>query len=225
MWLAIGGLGQLLFFLRFLIQWRASERAGRSVVPASFWWMSLGGSLLMGAYSCAVREPVLAVGFAAGAWLYGRNLVLGGSRERRRGTSLALEIAAVACILALVFVVGAGKTGAGEPSTAWLAVAVVGQLLWSSRFVVQWIASERAGRSYFPRAFWWISLAGNLLLLAYAAHRGDPLLVIAFAFGPLVQIRNLMLGRAARDDVPESMAQHDVPGAAADAGLAIPRER
>ena len=83
-------------------------------------------------------------------------------------------------------------------SPAWLAIGALGQALWCSRFVLQWALSERRGRSHFPIAFWWISLAGNLTLLAYTVHLGDPIWIVGILPGPLVQVRNLMLEVRAR---------------------------
>jgi lipid-A-disaccharide synthase-like uncharacterized protein len=79
--------------------------------------------------------------------------------------------------------------------TAWLAVGFVGQILFSGRFFVQWIASERKKASVVPVAFWWLSLAGGATLLAYAIHRRDPVFVVGQAFGLLVYGRNLALLR------------------------------
>jgi lipid-A-disaccharide synthase-like uncharacterized protein len=78
---------------------------------------------------------------------------------------------------------------------AWLAVGFLGQLLFSGRFFVQWIASERKKASVVPVAFWWLSLAGGATLLAYAIHRRDPVFVLGQAFGLLVYGRNLALVR------------------------------
>jgi lipid-A-disaccharide synthase-like uncharacterized protein len=82
-------------------------------------------------------------------------------------------------------------------SPLWFALGMLGQAVFFSRFLVQWIASERAGRSYVPLAFWWLSLAGSMLLLAYAIHRKDPVFVLGQAFGWVVYARNLMLIRRA----------------------------
>jgi lipid-A-disaccharide synthase-like uncharacterized protein len=60
-----------------------------------------------------------------------------------------------------------------QEHTIWLAVGFIGQLLFTSRFLVQWIASERAHRSVVPLAFWWFSIAGGATLLAYALWRRD----------------------------------------------------
>ncbi len=75
----------------------------------------------------------------------------------------------------------------------WLAVGFGGQAIFASRFLYQWIVSERAGRSHIPRAFWYLSLAGGLTLLSYAIHRGDPVFILGQTTGALIYIRNLVL--------------------------------
>ena len=75
----------------------------------------------------------------------------------------------------------------------WFALGLAGQAIFFSRFLVQWIASERAGKSYIPRIFWWLSLVGSMLLLFYAIHRKDPVFVLGQAFGWVVYARNLVL--------------------------------
>ena len=73
----------------------------------------------------------------------------------------------------------------------WLAFGLVAQLLFTARFLVQWIASERAGRSVIPTAFWIFSIGGGLLLLVYALYRKDPVFIAGQAFGVFVYLRNL----------------------------------
>jgi lipid-A-disaccharide synthase-like uncharacterized protein len=75
-WLLIGLLGQGLFFSRFLIQWWESEREGRSVIPVAFWYFSLGGGLVLLAYSIYKADPVFIVGQGVGLVVYSRNLYL-----------------------------------------------------------------------------------------------------------------------------------------------------
>jgi lipid-A-disaccharide synthase-like uncharacterized protein len=70
-------------------------------------------------------------------------------------------------------------------------IGYVAQILFAMRFVVQWIASERAGRSVVPMAFWVFSIGGGLMLLAYALYRKDPVFIIGQAFGVFVYLRNL----------------------------------
>ena len=82
-WLAVGLAGQALFTARFLLQWLASERARRSVVPVSFWYCSLGGGLILLFYALYKRDPVFVLGQIAGVFIYARNLFF----ERRARSS------------------------------------------------------------------------------------------------------------------------------------------
>ena len=73
----------------------------------------------------------------------------------------------------------------------WVFVGFVAQGLFTMRFLVQWIASERAGKSVVPTAFWVFSIGGGLMLLGYAVYRRDPVFIIGQAFGVFVYLRNL----------------------------------
>ena len=81
----------------------------------------------------------------------------------------------------------------------WLAVGFLGQAMFSGRFIVQWIASERKKASVIPVAFWWLSLAGGVALFAYAVHRGDPVFILGQVAGLFVYSRNLVLVRRTGD--------------------------
>jgi lipid-A-disaccharide synthase-like uncharacterized protein len=73
----------------------------------------------------------------------------------------------------------------------WLAIGLLGQALFSARFFVQWIASERRRRSVIPRAFWYFSMGGGITLLAYAIYRRDPVFILGQGAGLFVYARNL----------------------------------
>ena len=75
-WIVLGLFGQLLFSARFLIQWYASERARRSVVPDAFWYFSIAGGLVLFIYACIRRDPVFIIGQGSGLLIYARNLHL-----------------------------------------------------------------------------------------------------------------------------------------------------
>jgi len=75
----------------------------------------------------------------------------------------------------------------------WNVLGIVGQMLFMSRFVIQWFKSEIVGRSVIPIAFWWCSLGGGLLVLTYAIHREEPVFIAGQAGGLLVYLRNLYL--------------------------------
>ncbi|MBU0485135.1 MAG: lipid-A-disaccharide synthase N-terminal domain-containing protein [Proteobacteria bacterium] len=84
-WISLGFIAQALFSGRFLVQWVASEKAGRSVIPVSFWFLSMGGGLLLLAYAIWRQDPVFILGQSAGAFVYSRNLYLI-ARERKLKT-------------------------------------------------------------------------------------------------------------------------------------------
>lgn len=75
-WIVLGLVGQAVFSLRFLVQWIESERAGRSVVPDSFWYLSIAGAMLLLIYAIWRRDPVFVLGQSAGFVIYARNLAL-----------------------------------------------------------------------------------------------------------------------------------------------------
>jgi len=75
----------------------------------------------------------------------------------------------------------------------WLGIGFLGQAFFFSRFLVQWIASEKAGQSIFPMAFWYLSLSGGALLLAYAIWRQDPVFIIGQTTGAFIYLRNIRL--------------------------------
>jgi lipid-A-disaccharide synthase-like uncharacterized protein len=75
----------------------------------------------------------------------------------------------------------------------WLAVGFCGQALFSMRFLVQWLSSERHKRSVIPTAFWYFSLAGGVTLLAYAVYRADPVFIVGQLTGLFIYGRNLQL--------------------------------
>jgi len=85
----------------------------------------------------------------------------------------------------------------------WLVVGFGAQALFSGRMLVQWIVTERRRRSTVPKAFWYLSLGGSVLLLAYAIHRRDPVFILGQAFGSVVYVRNLMLWK---DDPPDAQS-------------------
>jgi lipid-A-disaccharide synthase-like uncharacterized protein len=76
-WLAIGFFGQFLFFMRFFVQWLASERAQKSVIPVAFWFFSIGGGFILFLYAVFhLKDPVISLGQGMGLFIYARNLYL-----------------------------------------------------------------------------------------------------------------------------------------------------
>ena len=81
----------------------------------------------------------------------------------------------------------------------WVVLGLVAQAMFTMRFVVQWIASERQGRSVIPIAFWFFSIGGGVLLLGYALYRKDIVFILGQGFGVFVYVRNLYLVLKERD--------------------------
>ncbi len=81
----------------------------------------------------------------------------------------------------------------GTADLFWLAIGFAGQVLFSLRFLVQWIASERARKSVVPTAFWYFSILGGTTLLAYAVHKQDPVFIVGQFAGLAIYLRNLHL--------------------------------
>jgi lipid-A-disaccharide synthase-like uncharacterized protein len=82
--------------------------------------------------------------------------------------------------------------------TYWYVLGFAGQVLFGSRFFVQWWASEKSRRVVIPRAFWYLSLLGGVTLLAYALHKRDPVFAIGQLAGVFIYVRNLALARRER---------------------------
>jgi lipid-A-disaccharide synthase-like uncharacterized protein len=95
-------------------------------------------------------------------------------------------------------------TGMGSSDLLWLGIGLFGQALFMMRFVVQWIHSERHQKSVIPVSFWYLSLIGGLVVLAYGLHKAEPVIVLGQLPGTFVYARNLMLiSREKRDVLAE----------------------
>ena len=80
----------------------------------------------------------------------------------------------------------------------WIVFGLTGQVLFSARFVVQWIRSEKEKRSVIPTAFWYFSISGGIVLLTYALHKQDPVFILGQTLGLFIYVRNLQLIRKER---------------------------
>ena len=94
-------------------------------------------------------------------------------------------------------------------SPGWLVFGLLGNAAFASRFLLQWLASERVGDSVVPVAFWYISIVGSLILLIYAIHLRNPVFTLAYLPNGFVYLRNLMLirRRKAAGDPPDPVSE------------------
>lgn len=93
----------------------------------------------------------------------------------------------------------------------WVAIGFFGQALFSARFLIQWLASERARRSVIPTLFWYCSIGGGVVLLTYAIYRQDPVFIVGQASGLLIYARNLMLIRREHGSADTAPAHGEEP--------------
>ncbi len=194
LWTTLGWIGQGCYFARFFIQWLASEKARRSAAPRVFWWLSLAGVLLVGGAAIDKHEWVLVPAFGVNAAVYARNLWLSRSAAGEGGLG-PIPAGLIGLAAAGVLIAGNVLHQGFAPSLAWpwLVAGILGQTIWATRFPLQWWFSERRGLSHFPRAFWWLSLAGAFLNIAYTSQLQSPLFLVGYLPAWLVPIRNLML--------------------------------
>lgn len=203
-WEIVGAVGQAFFFGRVLLQWLASERQKRSANPRLFWWLSLAASGLLAVATLGLEEWILLPGYLVNGAVYARNLGLGGTdgdAPERPGKRLGPVPAASLALVASGLLITWGLSHSApetEIALPWLVAGICGQAIWSTRFILQWWLSERAGHSHFPLAFWWLSLVGSLLNLAYTLQLDTPIFWIGFLTAWVVPARNLMLERRHR---------------------------
>ncbi|HOE94983.1 MAG TPA: lipid-A-disaccharide synthase N-terminal domain-containing protein [Candidatus Sumerlaeota bacterium] len=184
-----GLIGNLLFSARVLVQWIASERSGRSVVPVSFWWISLVATLIHIVYAYARDDIPMILGSAVTLIPYVRNLRIAHAPDhapRSAGPLIVLSIV-LSCAPA-VFLFGREEYLGG---LFWF--GLLGNVVYRGRFFVQWVQSETQRRSVMTLSFWYVSLLGSLMLLAYALLRGDFVFILSFLFNVVPYGRNVIL--------------------------------
>ncbi len=96
------------------------------------------------------------------------------------------------------------------PEMIWVGIGFLGQVMFFMRFFVQWLASEKAGASIVPDAFWYFSILGGLILFTYAIYRQDPVFILGQSTGLLIYSRNLQLIRRKNKSAPETQPEENV---------------
>ena len=191
----IGFTAQILFSLRFLIQWLKSEQRKQVMVPSSFWILSLIGTFLLFIYGYLRHDFAIMLGQTITYFIYIRNLHFQNKWQKIPHT-LRYLIISMPLVFAL-FYLGYGNITillkSETISTKVLALGVISQVIFSLRFVYQWMYSEMKKTSQFPLGFWLLSATGTILILIYAIYRKDPVLLVSHFVGLLVYSRNMMI--------------------------------
>lgn len=202
--LGIGFLAQGLFSARFLIQLVRSEKEGKVVSPVIFWQLSLVASFLLLVYGTFRQDLVIVIGQLIGYFIYIRNLKLKNAWQLFpkwiRSAFLLLPLGFLYYLVVHVQFDFHRLIHNPQISGMLLTWGTLGQLIFTTRFVVQWIESEKNKESEFPVSFWYISLVGAILIASYAILRRDSVLFIGQAFGIVVYVRNLMLHFGAKNE-------------------------
>lgn len=200
--LAIGAMAQVFFSARVLVQWILSERAHKVLSPSLFWVLSLAGAYLLCIYGWLRHDFAIVMGQFVSYYVYLWNL-------KQKGVWGRLPLALRLVLLftppvVLLLVVNNASAFVHEfffntDVPLWLLLfGAFGQLLFTFRFVYQYVYSRRRQVSALPAGFWIISLAGSVSICVYGLLRCDLVLIVGQSFGIVAYARNLWIGRGAK---------------------------
>lgn len=194
---SIGLIAQLLFSLRLLIQWLFSEKENKVVTPILFWIVSLIASFLFFIYGYLRNDFAIMLGQFITYYIYIRNLQLQNQWNRLQKEIQIGFINFPLIVLLITFLKGEfdfSQLFNRNFIPFWLlALGIVSQLIFTLRFIFQWIISEKNKFSQLPNTFWILSIVGSILILIYSIFRKDPILFIGHAFGVIIYCRNLII--------------------------------
>lgn len=196
---SIGFLAQILFSSRLIIQWLASEKQRKVITPTLFWSLSIIASILLFIYGFLQNDFAIMFGQLITYFIYVRNLQL---QNKWLTIPLAIRWIVIFIPVTTVFYLAThlsylsqtflSKT---EISSNLLALGIIAQVIFTLRFVYQWLYSEKTNVSTLPKGFWYLSLFGATLILIYGVMRNDIVLIISHLFGIIIYIRNIVLLR------------------------------
>lgn len=194
---ALGFLSQILFFARNIAQWFLSEKKGEVVSPAIYWQISLAASILMLTYGILRNDFAIVLGQFIVYLIYIRNLQL-----KKAWKIMHPVVRVLAVVIPLIYI---GWLINGDSynfkslfnnenvSVPLMLFGSAGQIIFTFRFVYQWMYSEKRNDSFLPLGFWIISTIGSLMIFSYAIYRLDPVLFAAHSLGLFIYIRNILL--------------------------------
>ena len=196
---SVGFLAQILFSSRMILQWIISEKNKKVLNPVLFWEISLLASFLLFVYGYLRHDFSIMLGQTITYYIYIRNIQLQND-WMKIPTFLRWFI-----LIFPAFIVWYGYNNnvidvdhlfKNENIPQWLLfLGIFSQILFTFRFVYQWIYSEKLKSSVLPMGFWVISLIGSVLIFIYAVIRKDPVLLAGNAMGLVVYSRNIIIIR------------------------------
>jgi lipid-A-disaccharide synthase-like uncharacterized protein len=194
---SIGFIAQILFSSRLIVQWITSEKQRKVITPTIFWMLSLIASFLLFIYGYLRADFAIMLGQSLTYFIYIRNLHL-----QNQWGKLPLLVRSILIITPIAIVIYYYNNNIidrdllfkNEAIPNWLLwLGIVSQVVFTLRFVYQWLYSEIQKQSILPLGFWLLSLTGSALILVYAIYRKDPVLIIGHVLGSVIYFRNIVL--------------------------------
>jgi len=202
---SVGFIAQILFSGRLFIQWFLSEKNKKIITPSLFWKLSLLASFLLFIYGYLRDDFAIMLGQSLTYFIYIRNLQLQG--EWKKSPKWVRIFLLIFPVLIVYYTYNNGEYDLyqlfnNENIPFWLLLlGIFSQLLFTFRFVYQWLYSERKKSSHLPVGFWILSVLGASLILTYATFRKDPVLFIGHGAGLIIYIRNIFIWRKQDDSL------------------------
>ena len=193
----IGFLAQICFSGRLLFQWIMSEMAKQVVSPSIFWLLSLLGSYLLFFYGWLRDDFAIILGQFISYYIYIWNLDIKNNWKKIPRPIRYILIATPFLAISYMFSESRAFISQffrNEDVPLWLLIyGSLGQIIFTLRFIYQWVYSRKRHESILPLGFWLISLLGSAIIVSYAIVRHDPVLILGQSTGLVVYIRNIWI--------------------------------
>ncbi len=193
----IGFIAQILFSSRLIIQWITSEKQKRVITPTLFWTLSLLASVLLFVYGYSRYDFAIMLGQSLTYYIYIRNLQL--QKQWHKFPKMIRWFLIIFPLLIVIYYFNNNKIDVNllfknEAIPFWLlGLGIISQVIFTLRFVYQWLYSEMRKTSTLPFGFWLLSLVGSMLILIYAVIRDDYVLILGHGLGSIIYARNIYL--------------------------------
>jgi lipid-A-disaccharide synthase-like uncharacterized protein len=195
--IAFGFFAQFLFFARTIVQWFKSEQEGEVISPVIYWQISLLASILMLTYGIFRNDFSIVLGQVLVYSVYVRNLQLKNAWKKMHKITRTLSIVIPVIYLGwLIFGQNHNFSSILKNDDVTLFLLIwgsAGQVIFTSRFLYQWLYSEYHNDSVLPLGFWFISTVGSLMIFVYSIPRLDPVLFVSHSLGLFMYTRNILL--------------------------------
>lgn len=194
---SIGFIAQLLFSARLIVQWIKSEKAGKVVSPVLFWQLSLLAAFMLFIYGWLRNDFAIILGQMITYFIYIWNLKIQGNWSKL--PKLFRYISYVVPVFVVFYMLKDYQIHIDrlfynkDIPFLLLLWGSVGQIIFTMRFIYQWLYSQKKGVSVLPMGFWLISVTGSMMIMSYAIYRLDPVLFLGQSCGFLVYLRNVWL--------------------------------